>query len=35
MRATKYLDVDERLLLAYLSHCLDERAGKLGFEVAA
>lgn len=35
MRATKYLDVDERLLLAYLSHCLDERAGTLGFEVAA
>jgi hypothetical protein len=28
MRATKYLDVDERLLLAYLSHCLDQRAGQ-------
>jgi DNA topoisomerase I len=28
MRATKYLDVDERLLLAYLSHCLEQRAGQ-------
>jgi DNA topoisomerase-1 len=35
MRATKYLDVEERLLLAYLSHCLDERAGNLGLELAA
>jgi DNA topoisomerase-1 len=35
MRATKYLAADERLLLAYLSHCLDERAGNLGVEIAA
>ena len=35
MRATRWLDVDERLLLAYLSHCLEQRAGNLGLAVTA
>lgn len=35
MRATKYLDVDERLLQDYLSHRLDDRAGDLRLEFAA
>jgi DNA topoisomerase-1 len=34
-RASQWLDVDERLLLAYLAHCLDQRAGDLGFTLAA
>lgn len=35
MRATRWLDVDERLMLAYLSHCLEQRAGNLGLEITA
>jgi DNA topoisomerase-1 len=33
-RPARHLDVDERLLLAYLSHRLDERAGNLGLKTA-